>query len=229
MSETPTRDAKLVRLLNEAYAKERQLETALEAHAAAATRDEYAKRLRDHLGETRSHADQVASRIKQLGGTPETVPLPAHDGLAHAAESLVGAIGKAMAAAKGSLDSVRGVGEQERMLRNARTEYHEEAHEIAIYTVIEAVAAAAGDAETARLAQAILREERAMQDFLATLMPALAADLVHDEIPISEIQPTARRAPAKKAAARKPAARKSAAKSAAARKPAAKRGAAKKT
>ena len=29
MSDTPTRDAKLVQLLNEAYAKEKQLETAL--------------------------------------------------------------------------------------------------------------------------------------------------------------------------------------------------------
>ena len=32
MAETPTRDAKLVELLNEAYTKERQLETALQAH-----------------------------------------------------------------------------------------------------------------------------------------------------------------------------------------------------
>ena len=32
MTETPNRDAKLVGLLNEAYAKEKQLETALEAH-----------------------------------------------------------------------------------------------------------------------------------------------------------------------------------------------------
>jgi ferritin-like metal-binding protein YciE len=205
MSETPTRDAKLVRYLNEAYAKERQLETALEAHAEATTLKEYAKRLRDHRKETRAHAEQVAQRIKQLGGTPEAVPLAgAHDGLAQAAESVVGVFGKAMAAAKGSLDTVRRVGEQERMLRNARTEYQEEAYEIALYTAIEALATQAGDADTAKLARSILAEERAMQDYLVRILPQVATGVVHDEVPVSEIESPARR----KSAAKKPAARK---------------------
>jgi ferritin-like metal-binding protein YciE len=209
MSQTPTRDAKLIRYLNEAYAKERQLEAALAAHAEVTTHDDYALRVRDHRIQTRAHAEQVAQRIKQLGGTPEAVPVGGHDGLAQAAESVVGMFGKAMAAAKGSLDSVRRLGEQERMLRNARTEYQEEAYEIAMYTAIEALALTAGDADTAQLAQSILAEERAMQDFLARMLPEIAAAVVHDEIPISEIEtaPPAR----KKSAARKPAARKKAA------------------
>src|SRR4051794_26604557 len=123
MPQTPTRDAKLVRYLNEAYAKERQLESALEAHAEVTTHDDYAQRLRDHRTETRSHAEQVAQRIKQLGGTPEAIPLAgAHDGLAQAAEAVAGVVGKAMAAAKGSFDTVRRIGEQEKMARNARVE-----------------------------------------------------------------------------------------------------------
>jgi len=73
MSETPNRDAKLVQLLNEAYTKEKQLETALTAHIEVTTRKDYSKRLKDHLKETKSHATQVSRRIKQLGGTPETV------------------------------------------------------------------------------------------------------------------------------------------------------------
>ena len=80
MTATPTRDATLVQLLNEAYTKERQLETALDAHAQMTTRDDYAKRLKDHLKETRSHAAQVSKRIKQLGGTPETVSIPGPTG-----------------------------------------------------------------------------------------------------------------------------------------------------
>jgi ferritin-like metal-binding protein YciE len=214
MAETPTRDAKLVRYLNEAYAKERQLEAVFEAHAEVTTREEYAQRLRDHRKETRAHAEQVAQRIKQLGGTPEAVPLAgAHDGLAQAAEAVAGVVGKAMAAAKGSLDSVRRIGEQERMVRNARTEYQEEAWEIALYTLIDAMATKAGDTRTAKLAQGILADERAMQDFLARQLPELAAGLVHDEIPISEIETKrpARKKPAAKktAAARKRAAKKS--------------------
>ena len=81
MPETPTRDAKLVQLLNEAYTKEKQLETALQAHVEVTTRDDYAKRLKDHLKETKSHATQVSKRIKQLGGNPETVSLPGPEGL----------------------------------------------------------------------------------------------------------------------------------------------------
>ena len=188
MAATPTRDAKLVELLNEAYTKERQLETALGAHAEMTTRDDYAKRLKDHLKETRSHATQVSKRIKQLGGTPETVSVPGPDGLTKAAETVSDVFGKAKAAAQGPLHAVRGSGEQERMLRNARTEYQEEAWEIATYTVIDSVATATGDQETAKLARDIIREEQRMQEFLAALLPELSADLAHDEIPVSEIE-----------------------------------------
>jgi ferritin-like metal-binding protein YciE len=187
MAATPARDAKLVQLLNEAYTKEKQLEVALGAHMQVTTRDDYAKRLKDHLKETKSHATQVSRRIKQLGGTPETVSLPGPEGLTKAAEAVSGALGKAKAAAQGPLHAVRGSGEQERMLHNARTEYQEEAWEIATYTVIDAVAAATGDKPTAKLARDILRQEERMQQFLATLLPELSADVAHDEIPVAEI------------------------------------------
>ena len=58
MTETPHRDAKLVELLNEAYAKEKQLESSLDAHIRVTTRDDYAKRLKAHLKETKAHAAQ---------------------------------------------------------------------------------------------------------------------------------------------------------------------------
>jgi len=79
------------------------------------------------------------------------------------------------------------------MLRNARTEYQEEAWEIATYTVIDSVATAVGDKETAKLARDIMREEERMQAFLAKLLPELSADLAHDEIPVSEIEGRAAR------------------------------------
>ena len=188
MSETPTRDAKLVQLLNEAYTKEKQLETALQAHLQMTTRDEYAKRLKDHLKETKSHASQVSKRVKQLGGTPETVSLPGPEGLTKAAESVSEAVGKAKAAVQGPLHAVRGSGEQQKMLLNARTEFQEEAHEIATYTVIDSLATAVGDKQTAKLARDILREEERMQQFLAKLLPELSVDVAHDEIPVSEIE-----------------------------------------
>ena len=140
MSDLATRDAKLVELLNEAYRKERQLETALGSHLQVTTRADYEKRLRQHLKETKSHATAVAKRIKQLGGTAETVTLPGPDGASRAAQGLQGVVGKAKAAAQGPMHLAKGSGEQAKMLHNARAEYREEAEEIATYTVIDALA-----------------------------------------------------------------------------------------
>jgi ferritin-like metal-binding protein YciE len=193
MGDTPTRDAKLVEFLNEAYAKEKQLETSLQAHAEVTTHDGYAKRLKDHLKETKSHATQLSRRIKQLGGTPATVSVPGPDSVGRLAESVSEKLTKAKAAAHGPMQAVRGAGEQEKMLHNARMEYADEAHEIATYTVIDSLATTVGDKETAKLARTIRSDEERMQKFLADLLPELSANVAHDEIPISEIEGSASR------------------------------------
>ena len=80
------------------------------------------------------------------------------------------------------------------MLKNARTEFENEAKEIATYRLIDAMATAVGDKDTATLARRILREEQRMADFLGGLIPQLAVDAAHDEIPVAEIEgPAARR------------------------------------
>ena len=55
---------KLIRYLNEAYGTERRLEVALQAHLGLASRATYARRLRDHLTETRRHGREVSRRIE---------------------------------------------------------------------------------------------------------------------------------------------------------------------
>jgi ferritin-like metal-binding protein YciE len=186
-NEMTKRDAKVVQYLNDAYATERRLEIALQAHIAMTPRADYKKRLREHLKETKAHAREVARRIKALGGEAETVSVPGPDPLAKGAKGAKAAVQRATAAVQGPLHAVRGTGQQERMLKNARTEYQDEAGEIATYRAIEALAKAVGDKETAKLARDIGREEKRMADFLVGLIDQLALDVVHDEVPVSEI------------------------------------------
>ncbi len=187
MSDQTARDEKLVELLNQAYGKEKQLEVALESHLEVTSRADYEKRLKQHLKETKSHATSVAKRIKQLGGTAETVSVPGPEGAAKAAQTVQGVVGKAKAAAQGPLHMARGSGEQAKMLHNARVQYRDESEEIATYTVIDALATSVGDKQTAKLARDIRREEERMALFIADLLPELATDVAHDEIPVSEI------------------------------------------
>src|SRR5437763_4647516 len=186
MAELNERDTKLVQYLNEAYGKEKQLETALEAHIAMTTRAPYKKRIQAHLKETKAHARDVERRIKKLGGQA------GGDGVVAAASTLQTAANKAAALATGPLHVARGTSEQEKLLKNAKTEFQDEAEEIATYTAIETLATAVGDKETAQLAKRIRREEERMSGFLERLIPQLAKAGATSEIPASQ-RPTARR------------------------------------
>ena len=186
MPDLTARDAKLVQYLNEAYGKEKQLETALEAHIAMTTRDSYRKRLQAHLRETKQHARSVERRIKQLGGVAETVALPLPEPVGKAAQRVQTAGQKAAALARGPLHVVRGTSEQEKQLKNAKTEYAEEAQEIATYRAIETLAEIVGDRDTATLARGIRREEERMAAFLERLIPTLTKAVAKEEIPAAE-------------------------------------------
>jgi ferritin-like metal-binding protein YciE len=187
MAAPNARDTKLIQYLNEAYGKERELETALEAHIAMTTRRPYKNRLREHLKETKGHARQLKTRIRELGGKAEAGPISAGPTpVVEAASTLTSVAGKAVAAAQGPLHAIRGTGESERMLKNAKTEYHNEAEEIATYTSIEALAGAVNDKETVKLARGIRREEERMARFLEKQIPQLAKAVAKEEIPAAE-------------------------------------------
>jgi ferritin-like metal-binding protein YciE len=175
MAEPGAREAKLIQYLNEAYGKEKELETALQAHIAMTTRAPYKKRLQEHLRETKRHGREVERRIKKLGGQ------------ASGAASVVAEVAtKAAATAKGPLHALRGTGEEEKMLKNAKTEYWNEHEEIATYTAIETLAQAVGDTDSAKLARDIRREEERMAKFLERQIPVLTKAVAKAEIPASE-------------------------------------------
>jgi ferritin-like metal-binding protein YciE len=186
--EVNARDAKLIQYLNEAYGKEKQLEIALQAHITLTTRPPYKKRLQQHLRETKQHAKLLHRRIKKLGGTPDAGP-----DIPGPAEAVANLAGRAVAAAQGPLHALRGTGEAEKMLKNAKDEYHEEAEEIANYTAIETLADLVGDKDTAKIARGIKREEERMAKFLEKLIPQLTKAVAQEEIPAAERKPAGRR------------------------------------
>jgi ferritin-like metal-binding protein YciE len=186
MADRTVSESKLVQYLNEAYGKEKQLETALTAHVGLTTRVTYKKRLREHLTETKRHARELEKRVKQLGGTPQAVPIEGLDPIAKGAGAVVEIAGRAAAAVQGPLHAVRGTGEQEKMLKNAKSEYADEHEEIATYTAIETLADALGDSDTAKLARAIRRDEESMARFLQRQIPILTKAVVQAEIPAEE-------------------------------------------
>ena len=197
MADLNERDTKLVQYLSEAFGKEKELETSLEAHIAMTTKAPYKKRLQQHLRETKAHAKGLERRIKKLGGGGQTTQT---------------AVGKVMAAAKGPLHMIRGSGEQEKMLKNAKTEYFNEHEEIATYLAIETLAEKVGDRETAKLAKGIRREEERMAKFLAGQIKSLTGAVVTEEVPSAQRKapsrsrkPSTAKRPAKARRARKPA------------------------
>ena len=186
MPEVQERETKLIQYLNEAYGKEQELITALQEHISLTTRDAYKKRLKEHLKETKAQAKGLERRIKQLGGKAEKIDLPGPDAIGEAAGKAQAAAKRAVAAAKGPLHALRGTGEAETMLKNAKSEFSDEAEEIANYNAIETLAEAVGDNDTAKLAREYRRQEERMSRFLERTIATLTKQVVRDEIPAAQ-------------------------------------------
>jgi ferritin-like metal-binding protein YciE len=154
--------------LSEAHATERALITTLQAHISMTPPGAYRRLLQRHLNETRGHAAALATRLQSstsLLGV--TVAL---------AETVVGQL---VSLAKGPLDLVRGHGQAEKLLKNAKDECAAEALEIATYDAIEALAESLNDTETAELARAIRKDEERMLADLRALIPSLTGVTVN--------------------------------------------------
>lgn len=199
MTERSAGDVKLVQYLNEAYGLEKRLETALEAHAAMTTQAAYKKRLKQHLSETKRHGRDVKKRVKELGGVAATIDAPGPASVTDAAQAVLSGAQKAAALAQGPLHALRGTGEEEKQLKNAKTEYASESEEIAAYSAIETLAETLGDKDTQRLVRGIRREEERMRSYLAKQIPRLTKAVAKAEIPASQRRTVTR---AKKASAR---------------------------
>jgi ferritin-like metal-binding protein YciE len=186
MPETTARELKLIQYLNEAYGKEKQLETVLQLQIKLAQKPAIEKRLKEHLEETRDQAKGLEKRIKALGGKADSSNIPG-PGIAQDAVGAVASVAnKALAAAKGPVQALRGTSVADNQLRNMRDSYWNEAEEIAHYNVIEAAAEQLGDDETVKLAREYRRQEERMQTFIEKQIPLLVKDVIKEEVPKEE-------------------------------------------
>jgi thioredoxin-like negative regulator of GroEL len=108
---------------------------------------------------------------------------------------------------------IRGSGEQEKLLKNAKTQFTAEQEEISTYLALEVFATKVGDKETAKLARDIRREEDRMAKFLEAQIRQLAGATAIDEVPAAQrrsaSKPRKRKAkPKKSSVAKKPKAKK---------------------
>ncbi len=195
MADLTARDVVLVKYLNEAFGKEKQLEIVLQAQIGRTQNSAIKKRMRAHLTETKAHARGLQQRIKAIGGKADATNLPGPDIVGEAAETVTSLANKAVAAAKAPVAALRGTGVADNELRNLRDAFWNEAEEIAHYNVIEAVADKLGDKETVKLAREYRRQEQRMQKFLERQLTVMAGAVVREEVPARERRPAGAPAP----------------------------------
>jgi ferritin-like metal-binding protein YciE len=165
-----TAQQKLVQYLNEAHATEQALIGVLQSQIAMTPRGSHRSGLETHLRETRDHAARVDRRLRALGQGSNL--LFAALGLA---ESVIGQL---LALGKTPFDLLRGSGDEEKVLKNAKDACASESLEIATYTAIERLARSVGDDETAKLAASIRADEEKMLERLVREIPKLTEAVV---------------------------------------------------
>ncbi len=216
MADPTSRELKLTQYLNEAYGKEKQLETDLQRQIKLAD-GTLKKRLQDHLKETKAQSRGLERRIKQLGGKAEAVNLPGPDIVSDAAGGVANVANRALAAAKGPVQALRGTSPADNLLRNVRDAVWNEAEEIAHYDAIEALAESLNDKDTAKLAREFRRQEERMQKFLRGQISVLVKQVVKDEVPAAERSGNGARSTSRSSSSRSSSSRSSSAKSSSSR------------
>ncbi|MEV4420383.1 DUF892 family protein [Patulibacter sp. NPDC049589] len=165
---------KVVQYLAEAHASEVALVRVLQSQIAMTPKGRFRSGLESHLAETRDHADRLRGRLKDLRWARN--PLLLAVGVTETV------VGQTLALGKTPLDLLRGTGGEEKILKNAKDAAATEALEIATYTAIEELANLVGDAETARLAASIRKDEERMLERILREIPRLTKAVVDADI-----------------------------------------------
>ena len=150
-----TRTENLMDWLRDAYAMEQQAETMLKGQSSRLEHYPLLKaRIDQHLEETLGQQAQVKACIERLGDSTSL------------AKELLGKVAAVGQAAGGALMT-------DEVVKGAVASYAFENTEAGLYTVIIEAASIAGDLETKRICETILKEELAMAQWLFQHLPAL--------------------------------------------------------
>lgn len=152
----------LVRWLNDAYAMEHQLIPVLENHAndLVSSDPSSAQRIRQHIDETRRHAERLDACLRSLGTTPSTTK-----------STLASVMGSAQAISTGMF--------RDEAVKNALTDYSAEQFEVACYKALAIAAREQGQSEVARACEENMREDQAMADWLDQQLPSVVRLTIH--------------------------------------------------
>jgi ferritin-like metal-binding protein YciE len=144
--------------LNDAYAMERGLENVLENHANDAKDMPQAEsRIRQHLEETRRHAELVQGLVERMGGSTSTVKTT-------------------MGKVTGFFQGMSTGASPDELVKNGLSDYAAEHFEIASYRALIEGARALGETEVVRVCEQILRDEQEMARWLEQSLPMLVQD-----------------------------------------------------
>lgn len=161
-----TADERLLQWLRDAHAMEEQAETMLSSQARRIENYPQLKaKLEQHLEETRRQAQRLEQCIERLNGGTSTIK---------------DAAGKMVALGQG----LSGLFVGDEVVKGSMASYTFEHMEIASYRILIATAEEAGDMETKRVCEEILREEEAMASWLEENLPSVTRQyLERDRMP----------------------------------------------
>lgn len=144
---------KLVAYLEDAYAMENHLVESLEKQVGLTEKHPTIQaKVREHLAQTQQHRERIEARLGAYNHKPSAIK---------------GALSSLMGNTQGFMAGSRA----DALAKTARDDYVAEHLEIAAYTLLITVAQAFGDTETVRVCQLNLRDEMAMQTWLAQHLP----------------------------------------------------------
>jgi len=159
---------RLITFIEDAYVMEEQIAQTLRRHIeqGVIAPPDVQRRMQQHLAETELQAKRMRQRLEAYDRDPSAIKTTG---------------GQIMGTVMGLMGAVR----PDTLARNMRDDYVTEHLEIAAYTLLIATARAAGDEETAKAAEASLREEVVMAEFLSQHLPeALMVSLEQEGIEI---------------------------------------------